>query len=47
MRNGAISASGQGLPEMPQSKRLLLMNQKPIMDVQENENIQDITVNAP
>lgn len=47
MRNGATLASGQDLPELPQSKLPLLVNQNPIIDVEENQGIPDVTVNAP
>lgn len=47
MRNGAILAPGQGLPELPQSKRPLLVNQNPIVDVEEDQAMQDITANTP
>lgn len=47
MRNGAILALGQGSTELPQSKRPLLANQNPIVDVEEDQAMQDITANAP
>lgn len=47
MRNGAILAPGQGSPELPQSKRPLLVNQNPIVDVEEDQAMEDTTVNAP
>lgn len=47
MRNGAILAPGQGSLELPQSKRPLLVSQNPVVDVEEDQAMQDITANAP
>lgn len=47
MRNGAILAQGQGLPELPQSKLPLLLHQNPGISVEEDQALQDVTVNAP
>lgn len=47
MRNGAILTSGHGLPELPQSKLPLLLYQNPVISVEEDPALQDVTVYAP
>lgn len=47
MRNGAILASEQSFPELPESKLPLLLYQNPVISVEEDQAPQDIAVNAP